>query len=183
MAKIRIPQAPETLPSGGCVGLDPGKDGTIGYAWAPGEGEFWRLDQMTDQEAWNVVLGLSRVATAAVLEKVHAMPKQGVVSTFKFGKAAGKLEAWLVAAGHRWEWVTPAKWQGDLKCRTGGDKRVTQAKAQQLWPRLSFSQKTAEGPLIAEWGRLYSLLMVGSRKPEKLSYDEWQSGLKLVTEG
>lgn len=33
----------------------------------------------------------------AYLEKVHSMPKQGVASTFKFGRVYGALEALLVA--------------------------------------------------------------------------------------
>ena len=153
---MRVPPDPSELPRGGCVGIDPGKDGTIGYTWGPGEGEFWRFDQMEDAETWEVFLALSNIATAAALESVSSMPKQGVRSVFSFGHSAGKVEAWLVAARFRWGLVTPTKWQTALKCRTGGDKKITQRAAQRLWPHLSFTQKNAEGLLIAEYCRLHA---------------------------
>jgi crossover junction endodeoxyribonuclease RuvC len=156
MSRIREPPDPSELPKGGFVGVDPGADGTIGYTWGPGEGEFWRFDQMTDLETWDIFFGLSCIATAAALEKVGAMPGQGVSSTFKFGHGAGKVLAWLVAGRFRWDYVTPAKWQGALRCKTGGDKKITQAAAQKLWPHLTFNQKNSEGLLIAEWCRLHA---------------------------
>lgn len=155
MGKIRKPPDPSELPTGGCVGVDPGMDGTIGYCWGagPDEGEFWRFDQMTDQETWDIFFGLSCIAKAAGLEKVGARRGEGVSSVFKFGHGTGKVMGWLIAARFRWDYVTPAKWQGDLRCRTGGDKKITQAAAQKLWPHLDFTQKNAEGLLIAEWTR------------------------------
>lgn len=153
MGRIREPADPSELPKGGCVGVDPGKDGTIGYTWDIGNGEFWRFDQMTDQETWDIFFGLSCIAKAAALEKVSSMPKDGKVQAFKFGHGTGKVMGWLIAARFRWDYVTPGKWQGDLRCRTAGDKKITQAAAQKLWPHLSFTQKSAEGLLIAEWTR------------------------------
>lgn len=62
----------------------------------------------------------------------------------------------MVASRMRWDWVMPAKWQAALRCKTGGDKKITMAKAQQLWPHLTFTQKNAEGLLIAEWCRIHA---------------------------
>lgn len=156
MTRIAKPPDPSELPKGGCVGVDPGKDGTIGYTWGAGEGEFWRFDQMTDQETWDIFFGLSCVAKAAALEKVGSMPKDGKVQAFKFGHGTGKVYGWLIAARYRWDYVTPRKWQGALRCLTGGDKKITMSKAQQLWPHLSFTQKNAEGLLIAEYCRVHA---------------------------
>ncbi len=156
MSVIPEPRDPSSLPPGGWVGVDPGMDGTIGYTWGVGNGEFWRFDRMTDQETWDVFSALSGLATAAALEKVGAMPGQGVSSTFKFGHGTGKVMAWLIAARFRWDYVTPAKWQGALRCKTGGDKKVTQAAAQKLWPHLKFNQKNSEGLLIAEYCRVHA---------------------------
>ncbi len=162
MTRIRQPPDPSELPKGGCTGVDPGGDGTIGYTWGVGEGEFWRFDQLTDQETWDIFLGLSMISKAAALEKVGAMGfkargrAQGLGSTFKFGRNAGLLEGFLVASRMRWDFVHPAKWQAVLRCKTGGNKKITQAKAQQLWPHLSFSQKNAEGLLIAEYCRVHA---------------------------
>lgn len=155
MGRIREPRDPGTLPKGGWVGVDPGKTGTIGYCWDGGV-EVWRFERLTDVEIWEIFAALSGKAKAAALEKVSANPKDGKVQAFKFGHAAGKVEGWLVASRMRWNWVTPAKWQGDLRCRTAGDKKVTQAEAQKLWPNMVWTQKNSEGPLIAEWCRVHS---------------------------
>lgn len=156
MTRVPEPASPDDLPKGGFVGVDPGRDGTIGYTWGPGEGEFWRFDRMTDQETWDIFLALSGHTTAAAVEKVSSMPREGVASAFKFGFVTGKVTAWLCAGRFRWDTVTPAKWQTALRCKTGGDKKITQAAAQKLWPHLTFTQKNAEGLLIAEWCRLHA---------------------------
>lgn len=158
MGRVREPPDPASLPRDGWVGVDPGQDGTIGYVWGagPDQAEFYRFDQMTDQETWDVFLALSTIAKAAALEKVSSMPKDGKIQAFKFGHGTGKVMGWLIAARFRWDYVSPAKWQGDLKCRTKGDKKITQAAAQKLWPHLSFTQKNAEGLLIAEWTRIHA---------------------------
>lgn len=48
----------------------------------------------------------------AVLEKVTAMPRQGSVSTFSFGKGVGRLEALLTCYEVPHQLITPAMWQG-----------------------------------------------------------------------
>lgn len=162
MKRLSPPREPQGLPSGGWVGVDPGGDGTIGYVWGVGQCEFWRFDQMTDQETWDVFRVLAGKAVAGALEKVGAMGfavrgrRQGIASTFKFGRNAGLVEGFLVASRMRWDWVMPAKWMGDLRCRTGGDKRVTRSAAQKLWPDLRWTMKNSEGALIAEWCRVHS---------------------------
>lgn len=50
----------------------------------------------------------------AVIEKVGAMPKQGSVSGFKFGKVAGMLEAMVVAFGIPYSLVRPQEWQKQM---------------------------------------------------------------------
>lgn len=47
----------------------------------------------------------------ATLESVHAMPRQGVRSMFKFGRQFGALEALLVAYKIPYNLVKPQKWQ------------------------------------------------------------------------
>lgn len=87
------------------------------------------------------------------LEKVHAMPKQGVTSTFKFGEGFGVIQGVLAALKFRLELVTPQKWQTALGCRTGGDKNVSKRKAQELFPDLRITHAIADALLIAEYGR------------------------------
>ena len=89
----------------------------------------------------------------AYLEKVHAMPKQGVSSTFKFGVGYGFLQGCLTCCKIPYEFVTPQTWQKSLSCLSRGDKNVTKSKAQQLFPEQKVIHATADALLIAEYGR------------------------------
>jgi hypothetical protein len=40
-----------------------------------------------------------------------------------------------------------------MKCRSGGDKKITKAAAQRLFPRMKVTHKNADALLIAEYGR------------------------------
>lgn len=48
------------------------------------------------------------------VELVHAMPKQGVSSTFKFGLGFGGILGACGALGRRVELVTPQKWKKEV---------------------------------------------------------------------
>lgn len=50
----------------------------------------------------------------AFVESVHAMPKQGVSSSFKFGRVFGEIQGLLVGLDIPFELVTPQKWQREL---------------------------------------------------------------------
>ncbi|WP_372897583.1 hypothetical protein [Stieleria sp.] len=89
----------------------------------------------------------------ATLEQVHSMPKQGVASSFKFGMSYGFLRGLLVAHQIAFETVTPAKWQQVMRCRSKGDKNVTKARAQELFPAHKWTHRTADAVLLAEYGR------------------------------
>ena len=47
----------------------------------------------------------------AIVERVHAMPKQGVTSVFGFGRTLGVIEGILAARNIPIEWITPQKWK------------------------------------------------------------------------
>ncbi len=47
----------------------------------------------------------------AVIEAVHAMPKQGVSSSFQFGRMLGGIEALVFSVGVSVHYVTPASWK------------------------------------------------------------------------
>lgn len=141
------------LPENGVVGVDPGRSsGSIAYVVGD-EAFTWPLKNMTDLEIWSVFERLGGCASFAVLERVNAMPKQGVASSFKFGASFGELKMALVAARLRFELVTPATWQGKLRCRTKGDKNITKTLAQRLWPGVKITHATADALLLAEYGR------------------------------
>lgn len=143
-------------PTGGVIGVDPGASGGIGYVHKD-YAQAWKLDGLTLADTWDLVTELWNLSEFAVLEKVNGRPppgrKAGASGMFKFGQSYGQLEALIVAAKIRYSLVTPQKWQGALSCKTGGDKNVTKAKAQQLWPHLKITHAIADALLIAEYGR------------------------------
>ena len=47
----------------------------------------------------------------AIIEKVHAMPKQGVTSSFQFGRSFGGIEAICYIVAKRVDYVAPAVWK------------------------------------------------------------------------
>lgn len=91
--------------------------------------------------------------TYAILEKVASSPQMGVVSAFTFGRGYGVLEACLYASGCKFEYVQPVKWQRVLGCLSKGDKNITKAKAQQLFPYSNVTHLTSDALLIAEYAR------------------------------
>lgn len=138
------------LPAGGAVGVDPGKSGAISYVCG-NVALTWKLADMTDRDVLDRLQWLSGVADRAVIERVASRPGQGVASTFKFGMSYGALCMALTASGIPWERVTPAKWQTALGCRTGGDKNVTKAKAQELFPSTKITHAIADAILLGVW--------------------------------
>lgn len=143
----------------GVLGIDPGRSsGSIAYVWRQDgklHGEAFYLCDMTEYEIWDTLKRYSSKAKFAVLERVHAMPKQGVSSSFKFGTSYGELRMAIVAAGIRVEHITPQKWQKAMKCLSGGDKKVTRTRAQEVFPNIKITHKNADALLIAEFGRRF----------------------------
>lgn len=69
----------------------------------------------------------------AVIEDVGAMPKQGVSSTFRFGRATGALEGALAVLHVPTTFVHPAKWKKALGAKAKADEDI-RALAIQTWP-------------------------------------------------
>jgi hypothetical protein len=67
-----------------------------------------------------------------ILEKVHAMPKQGVTSMFSFGINYGKWQMLLELAGTAHRLVTPQEWQKGVKIPTSFPKGTPAAKRKSL---------------------------------------------------
>ncbi len=93
----------------------------------------------------------------AVVERVGAMPGQGVSSMFRFGRAVGTIDGVLAACGVSIAYVTPGIWKRHYGL--GPDKEQSRQRALEMWPMsadLHFSRKKdhgkAEAALIALWG-------------------------------
>lgn len=137
------------------IGIDPGQSGGIAVVNDAGEGFAWPMPD-TERDIYDHIVSLTtwcNCSMSACIERVHSMPRQGVASTFKFGMGYGALRMALVASGLPWRDVTPQAWQKAIGCLTKGDKNVSKAKAQQLFPSLRITHATADALLIAEWLR------------------------------
>lgn len=136
------------------IGIDPGQSGSIAVVFPSGNATWIKLDS-TDHDIadWLREVHQLRPHSVCRIERVSAMPKQGISSTFKFGRSFGFLQGLLVAFQIPFELVTPQKWQGFMGCRTAGDKNVSKAAAQRLHPSLKITHANADALLIAEYCR------------------------------
>lgn len=94
------------------------------------------------------------------LEGVNAMPGQGVTSSFKFGMNYGMWQGLLAANKVPFQRVYPLKWQTFMNCRTGGNKNISKARAQELFPQFKITHAIADALLIAEYGRRVQRMLV-----------------------
>jgi hypothetical protein len=139
------------------IGIDPGQGG--GIAWISPEGNT-EAAKFTEQ---SIIRDLFAIITThctpsrIVLEHVHAMPKQGVSSTFKFGANYGWWKGFLTAWGRTWQDVEPCVWQRHLGCLTKGDKNITKAFATKLVAESGSSvtviHAVADAICLAEYAR------------------------------
>jgi hypothetical protein len=71
-----------------------------------------------------------------VFERVHSMPKQGVSSSFKFGRAFGIVEGVVTGLGLATAYVTPQAWKKHWKLKGGDEnKDASRQLALQRWPQ------------------------------------------------
>lgn len=144
------------------IGVDPGKLG--GIAIIDVRGNVIRLTPMPSTrrdvlQAFDI--DWNRYEPAATLERVSAFPKMGVVSAFTFGGGYERLAMALTALDIPFDEVVPARWQRALGCMTQGNKNISKARAEALFPATKFTMKpaprithaVADSLLLAEYGR------------------------------
>jgi len=134
------------------IGIDPGINGGIAVI-ENGQIEAVKcMDTIKDMADHIASLGCTKLF--CIIEKVHAMPGNGVVSMFKFGMNYGQWLAILASHNIPYKEVPPQTWMkfyGALpKDRT---KRKNHLKhlAQSLYPSIKITLKTADAILIAHW--------------------------------
>lgn len=143
------------------IGIDPGKSGGIAALHENGDVALAVAMPQTERDILNTLLRLAmrpepggaKVQILGMLERVRSSPQMGVVSSWTFGVGYGGLRMALTAARIAFDEVTPQKWQGYLGCRTGGDKNVSKAKAQDLFPTVKMTHALADAILLAEYCR------------------------------
>lgn len=161
-----MPVAPSRLDNVVYVGIDPGQKGGL-VALYPQFSQSFRYSVIpmptTETYVWNWFADLTPYSgkdyrLVACIEKVHSMPKQGVVSAFTFGAGYGALRMAVVAAGMTLlDNPDPRKWQKALdispRKKTEGTtawKTRLLARAQQLYPNLGlWSEPKSKGRQLA----------------------------------
>ncbi len=90
---------------------------------------------------------------AAMLERINAMPGQGVSSMFSMGDSFGVIRCALAAAKIPTEYITPQSWKKHF--HISSDKEVSRALAIRLYPTIDLHLKDhadrAEALLIATY--------------------------------
>ena len=140
------------------LGVDPGISGGIALIGASnglaGESyETFKLKDATERDVWDWFERMPRPIVFARIEKVGATPQMGVVSAFTFGRNFGFLRGVLIASRIAFDEISPQKWQKFMGCLTHGDKNVSKAKAQQLFPSVKITHANADALLLAEYAR------------------------------
>lgn len=138
------------------IGIDPGKSGALAIIRNE-EIKVYPYDEDTYKDVLKKCSSLG--STFCILEKVGAMPHQGVTSMFNFGKNFGFIQGLLWANGIPYELVTPQKWKKEFGCTK--DKNTSIEVAKRLYPKVSFkrtercttdSDGMAEALLMATYG-------------------------------
>lgn len=151
------------------IGIDPGITGAIAVLSAAGELELVAdLPIVRDRSlAWVDGSALQSMLldaiggrqSRALIERVSAMPKQGIASAFQFGVGFGSILSVLQAMHIPLEFVTPVVWKRSYGLSK--DKHASLHKARLLFPaadlHLAKHDGRAEALLIAEFGRRAAL--------------------------
>lgn len=136
------------------IGIDPGKSGGIAAVSDDGQSTVAYKMPETEKDIWILLSSIKAEGPCfCLIERVHSMPGQGVSSVFTFGMGYGALRMALVGLSIPFETVNPQAWQKGLGCLTKGDKNVSKARAQQLFPQIKVNHYVADALLIAEFCR------------------------------
>jgi len=141
------------------IGIDPGAKGA--YAW------IW--DGKTTVHPWQSedfvqdmhMLSLCDDRSIAAVEKVGAMPGQGVTSMFSFGQSFGFILGVLTAFGIPYQLVPPRKWKAEFGL-INTEKQDSVTVAKRLFPGVGLlptercrkeSDGMSDALLIGEYAR------------------------------
>ncbi len=141
------------------LGIDPGATGCAALIHDGGHDLFdWPGDPALVVPRLADWLARFEIKLAA-LEKVHAMPGQGVVSMFTFGQNVGAWHGILAAMAIPFITPRPQEWQKGIVDRKAGKdtKAAALATARRLFPDADLGRKKdhgrADALLLAWWAR------------------------------
>lgn len=145
------------------LGIDVGKAGALAVLETNDDRQ--NLVKIVPFDRLNYINALLNVVNisdkiACCVERVGAMPGQGVKSMFSFGENYGFIQGILEAHGIPYETVPPQKWKKEFSL--GKDKKASIETAKRLFPSVSLkpterckvdNDGMAEALLIAEYCR------------------------------
>lgn len=154
------------------IGIDPGLNGAVGvitedpFSWATFDTPTMVVSGIKEKHVYNKAAMAAllqdyrdRTDVLVVLESVHSMPKQGVSSSFSFGRGLGTWEGIIAALNLSLEMPSPQRWKKEMLADQGKSKDAARYKAIQLFPVLAGylsrvkDDGRAEAILMAEYGR------------------------------
>lgn len=123
------------------IGIDPGKAGSLCLLAQDGGTIVFR-DWPKSGDLADYYERISRLMRRydiimCILERVHAMPKQGVSSTFSFGVNFGIWQGWLTTWQHPHMLVPPQTWMKGLTSKADGRNTKQQicSAARRMFPQ------------------------------------------------
>lgn len=139
------------------IGIDPGKKGALAIIHPDGTTSAIPFSE----DGYKTKIGLLRYEDCfCIMERVSAMPGQGVTSMFNFGQNFGYIRGLLEANNVPYELVLPQKWKRHFGVT--GDKNSSIGVCRRLFPGQSLKRTDkcrkdddglAEALLMAEYGR------------------------------
>ena len=150
------------------IGIDPGQKGGIACI-SQGVTAVYAMPD-SPQGIIALLNSCPSCDTIMIVELAQPMPKQGVVSSFTYGRHFGGFEWYACMRGIRYEEVRPAKWKKDMGLNS--DKINSIKLCQRLFPTVELIPKgcrkphdgMAEALLIAEWQRRQNMPIVENDK-------------------
>jgi hypothetical protein len=174
-------------------GIDPGQTGAIAVFFDERLESFIDMPTMARPAGGNQINGVELAAAireararapgaaeVAVMEQVHAMPKQGVSSVFRFGEGYGVVQGVLAALGIRLENVHSSRWKKYMGL-TGKEKDVARTMAIQKFPHMAgaLARKKdvgrADAALLGHWGHQTEAVGTAPKPPRRDLLDEQEA--------
>lgn len=147
------------------VGVDCGKNGGIAY-YCTDSAQYgcFKMPE-TRKQVFTCIndLKTNYGRIKAIVERVHSMPKQGVASTFTFGKGVGEVLGVLTALGAEILEPTPQEWKKHVLKGTAKDKTAAIQVAENLYPEINLvppgcrkpSDGCADAVCLMHYGRMF----------------------------
>ena len=141
------------------MGVDPGVSGAVAFYYPDYPQRIAVYDMPSIGKEVNCpelrALMMQYRPNLAVIESVHAMPKQGVSSSFNFGMSYGMVRGVIAACCVPQILVSPRKWKSFFSLTA--DKDVSRRLAILTWPESEYFNRKkddgrAEAALLALYG-------------------------------